>query len=159
MQSLRGILFQKAFLNSQRLFYRPPTGWNPCLRFLSTVNPTKPLSDLEYHRIADDTLEVFNNTFEDLLEESGRRDYDIEYSSGVLTLNLGDHGTYVINKQPPAHQVWLSSPLSGPKHYEWSSNKKAWKSTRDDSTMCDILAKEIGNAFSKNIEFKHADDY
>jgi frataxin len=31
--------------------------------------------------------------------------------SGVLTLNLGTHGTYVINKQPPNKQIWLSSPV------------------------------------------------
>lgn len=31
--------------------------------------------------------------------------------SGVLTLKLGSHGTYVINKQPPNKQIWLSSPL------------------------------------------------
>jgi hypothetical protein len=31
--------------------------------------------------------------------------------SGVLTLDLGQHGTYVINKQPPNKQIWLSSPL------------------------------------------------
>lgn len=31
--------------------------------------------------------------------------------SGVLTLKLGLHGTYVINKQPPNKQIWLSSPL------------------------------------------------
>lgn len=30
--------------------------------------------------------------------------------SGVLTLDLGDKGTYVINKQPPNKQIWLSSP-------------------------------------------------
>jgi frataxin len=33
------------------------------------------------------------------------------FKSGVLTLCLGDHGTYVINKQPPNKQIWLSSPL------------------------------------------------
>ena len=31
--------------------------------------------------------------------------------SGVLTLKLGDKGTYVINKQPPNKQIWLSSPV------------------------------------------------
>ena len=35
-------------------------------------------------------------------------------SQGVLTLNLGSHGTYVINKQAPNKQIWMSSPLSGP---------------------------------------------
>ena len=31
--------------------------------------------------------------------------------SGVLTLKLGSKGTYVINKQPPNKQIWLSSPF------------------------------------------------
>lgn len=31
--------------------------------------------------------------------------------SGVLTVKLGDRGTYVINKQPPNKQIWLSSPI------------------------------------------------
>ena len=56
-------------------------------------------------------------------------DFDMEYSvtsrsvmslsccspscaqSGVLTIKLGPKGTYVINKQTPNRQMWLSSPL------------------------------------------------
>ena len=30
---------------------------------------------------------------------------------GVLTVRLGDLGTYVINKQTPNRQLWLSSPV------------------------------------------------
>lgn len=36
---------------------------------------------------------------------------DVEYSQGVLTINLGQLGTFVINKQTPNRQIWLSSPL------------------------------------------------
>jgi frataxin len=28
-----------------------------------------------------------------------------------LTVKLGDKGTYVVNKQPPNKQIWLSSPI------------------------------------------------
>jgi frataxin len=31
--------------------------------------------------------------------------------NGVVTLRLGVHGTYVLNKQPPNRQIWLSSPV------------------------------------------------
>lgn len=34
----------------------------------------------------------------------------LHLQSGVLNLRLGEHGTYVINKQPPNKQIWLSSP-------------------------------------------------
>ena len=30
-------------------------------------------------------------------------------------------GTYVINKQTPNKQIWLSSPISGPKRYDLSN--------------------------------------
>lgn len=30
---------------------------------------------------------------------------------GVLTVKLGKHGTYVINKQTPNRQMWMSSPV------------------------------------------------
>ncbi len=33
---------------------------------------------------------------------------------GVLTLKLGSLGTYVINKQAPNHQIWMSSPVRYP---------------------------------------------
>jgi frataxin len=32
----------------------------------------------------------------------------------VLNLSLPPHGTYVLNKQPPNQQIWMSSPISGP---------------------------------------------
>lgn len=38
---------------------------------------------------------------------------------GVLNINAPDVGSYVINKQPPNRQIWLSSPISGQKHYDW----------------------------------------
>jgi frataxin len=28
-----------------------------------------------------------------------------------MTISVGEDGTYVINKQPPNHQIWLSSPV------------------------------------------------
>lgn len=38
---------------------------------------------------------------------------------GVMTVKLGSLGTYVINKQTPNRQIWMSSPLSGPVRYDW----------------------------------------
>lgn len=37
--------------------------------------------------------------------------FHLMHQSGVLTIKLGgDLGTYVINKQTPNKQIWLSSP-------------------------------------------------
>ena len=37
----------------------------------------------------------------------------------MLNVSFPNVGTYVINKQPPNKQIWLSSPQSGPKRYDW----------------------------------------
>ena len=44
---------------------------------------------------------------------------DPTLADGVLTVKLGGKfGTYVINKQTPNRQLWLSSPVSGPARFD-----------------------------------------
>lgn len=69
------------------------------------------MSELEYHKKSDHTLETLFEAFEELLDGVDLEESDIELSQGVLTLKLGDLGTYVINKQTPNRQIWMSSPL------------------------------------------------
>ena len=74
---------------------------------------------------------------------------------GVLSIDMGSKGTYVLNKQPPNKQIWLSSPFSGPKRYDWvllgeSMHQKEgggtgrWVYLRDGSNLESLLKKEIG---------------
>lgn len=75
--------------------------------------------------------------------------------AGVLTLSFPPIGTYVINKQPPNKQIWLSSPISGPKRYDYvilgegqdskqGTGAGSWVYLRDMSTLQDLLQSEIG---------------
>ncbi|XP_061672955.1 frataxin, mitochondrial isoform X2 [Syngnathoides biaculeatus] len=70
------------------------------------------LTEAAYEKIADETLDALADYFEDLMDEPFTGpDYDVVFSSGVLTIKVGgDHGTYVINKQTPNKQIWLASP-------------------------------------------------
>ena len=43
---------------------------------------------------------------------------EIEYSAGVLNIQMSDWRAFVLNKQTPNKQLWLSSPISGPQRYE-----------------------------------------
>ncbi|CAD6886510.1 unnamed protein product [Tilletia caries] len=96
-----------------------------------------PLSPEEYDTKASQTLESLTDSLETLLERiqdgelslcsttssSSAEEWDVEYSSGVLNLRLGKaHGTYVLNKQPPNRQIWLSSPSSGPKRFDYEAS-------------------------------------
>lgn len=59
----------------------------------------------------------------------------------MLTVKLGSHGTYVINKQTPNRQIWLSSPLSGPFRYDY--HEGAWVYHRDGRELLGQLQAEL----------------
>jgi len=74
--------------------------------------------------------------------------------AGVLSIGM-PAGTYVINKQPPSKQIWLSSPESGPKRFDFvmqneGMNQKEggghgdWIYLRDGSSLTELLKKELG---------------
>ncbi|KAK3683366.1 Frataxin-like domain-containing protein [Podospora appendiculata] len=120
------------------------------------------LTDHEYHAVADEYLNRLVSHLEDLQDK--REDVDVEYSAGVLTVRFGpDVGVYVINKQPPNKQIWLSSPKSGPKRYDYvilgeGQHEKQdtatgeWMYLRDSSTINDLLIEELGIDIGEQIE-------
>jgi frataxin len=68
----------------------------------------------------------------------------------------------VINKQPPNRQVWLSSPISGPKRYDYvvsgegQSQKEDtavgdWVYIRDGSTLGELFLKELNIDMSMSL--------
>ncbi|KAG6002656.1 hypothetical protein E4U21_002916 [Claviceps maximensis] len=112
-----------------------------------------PLSDSAYHDIADLYLESVLSTFEQL--QDSREDIDVEYSAGVMTITVANKGTYVINKQPPNKQIWLSSPISGPKRYDWciigegqtekeGTGMGTWVYARDGISLSELILEELG---------------
>jgi frataxin len=129
---------------------------NP-LETLPVTKTPADISDSEYHAVADEYLEKLLTQLEVMQDQ--REDVDVEFSAGVLTLDLGpDVGTYVINKQPPNKQIWLSSPKTGPKRYDYvifgeGQHEKQdtatgdWVYLRDGSTLNDLLKSEIGIDF------------
>ncbi|XP_072244723.1 frataxin, mitochondrial [Leuresthes tenuis] len=109
------------------------------------------LSEAAYEKLADETLDALADYFEDLTDEvfTGA-DYDVVFSSGVLTVKIGgDHGTYVINKQTPNKQIWLSSPTSGPKRYDWTGER--WVYIHDAIGLHQLLSKEFSIIFNRDI--------
>ncbi|ORZ15671.1 hypothetical protein BCR42DRAFT_415689 [Absidia repens] len=103
------------------------------------------LTDDNYHRISDNTFNQMVDILEAIGDETDLEGFDLEYSQGVMTLNLGEHGTYVINKQPPNKQIWLSSPKSGPKRYDYDATQQKWFYGRDNHTLDELLNKELSD--------------
>lgn len=103
----------------------------------------------QYNKIANEYLDSLADDLETLSEDYPQ--IDCELSQGVMTLAVPPNGTYVINKQPPNKQIWLSSPLSGPKRYDLIGGR--WITLRDNSSLTDLLEEEISQALETEYKF------
>lgn len=92
-------------------------------------------TEAEYHLVADESLEEIVDLLVPLEESDELGDnVDINYAQGVLNINLGTAGCWVLNKQTPNRQIWWSSPISGPRRYEFTTQGRTaedWKCTRE----------------------------
>ena len=93
----------------------------------------------DYVALADECLDTILEKADELSDE--RDDVEVELASGVLTLKTPE-GTWVLNKQVPNRQLWLSSPVSGPCRYEHVDG--TWTHTRDGSSLAELLERELG---------------
>lgn len=122
------------------------------LRNSGTLDNSSSLDETAYERLAEETLDALAEFFEDLADKPYTlEDYDVSFGGGVLTIKLGgDLGTYVINKQTPNKQIWLSSPSSGPKRYDWTG--KNWVYSHDGMSLHELLARELTEAFNTKLD-------
>lgn len=95
----------------------------------------------EYHRHADLLLEELSDRLDEISEQLPEIISDVEFSQGVLTITVPPIGTYVINKQPPNKQIWLSSPVSGPNRFDYYDG--TWISLRDNTKLLRVLHDEL----------------
>jgi len=92
-------------------------------------------------------MEELLNELQEILESHGDSSLEVEYHSGVITLDLGRQGgTYVINKQPPNKQIWLSSPVSGPKRFNFDPAMRQWVDSRNGELLEALLNEELNAA-------------
>ncbi|MFH4976654.1 hypothetical protein AB6A40_003363 [Gnathostoma spinigerum] len=122
-----------------------PTLYRPLL--MKSFRCCSTIPETEYDRKADGVLaglaEYFDS-FPDWLKCD--KDFDVSCSMGVLTVNVGKRvGVYVINKQTPNRQIWLSSPMSGPKRYDIVGEK--WIYSHDGKSLDALLNEEFRNIF------------
>ncbi|XP_062985385.1 frataxin, mitochondrial [Elgaria multicarinata webbii] len=123
-----------------------------CVRKSGTLSNKSSLDETTYEKLAEETLESLMDFFDDLADKPFiPEDYDVSFGNGVLTVKLGvSLGTYVINKQTPNKQIWLSSPTSGPKRYDWTG--KNWVYSHDGVSLHELLAKEFSVALKTKLD-------
>ncbi|KNA23702.1 hypothetical protein SOVF_022450 [Spinacia oleracea] len=101
------------------------------------------LQEDEFHRLADSTINHLLEKLEEYGDNIEIDGFDVDYGNEVLTLKLGNLGTYVVNKQSPNRQIWLSSPVSGPSRFDWDSSSQAWVYRRNKANLLGILQTEL----------------
>nr|XP_056707792.1 frataxin, mitochondrial-like [Euleptes europaea] len=123
-----------------------------CLRSVGMLIDKSSLDETTYEKLVEETLESLVDFFEDLADKHFiPEDYDVSFGAGVLTIKLGGNmGTYVINKQTPNKQIWLSSPISGPKRYDWTGEN--WVYSHDGASLHELLAKELSTALKTKLD-------
>ncbi|KAG7901881.1 hypothetical protein KL935_001841 [Ogataea polymorpha] len=89
----------------------------------------------QYDTSASETLETIYCDLDGFFDEHNISDADVEESVS----------SYVLNKQPPNKQLWLSSPISGPKRFDLLDGE--WISIRDGVKLHDILEEEMTQIF------------
>lgn len=80
----------------------------------------------------------------------------------MLNIKLGEpFGTYVINRQTPNKQIWFSSPISGPKRYDFVQTvttpkvKGYWVYKHDGTTLHETLQAEMKSVFKIKVDFSN----
>uniref|UniRef100_L7LYI3 ferroxidase n=1 Tax=Rhipicephalus pulchellus TaxID=72859 RepID=L7LYI3_RHIPC len=133
---------------------RSENSLNLCRAFSSQGVLDEPsMTEAEYEAITKETLESLAERFDEIIEDlSDVPEADFALSDGVLTIHLGrKYGTYVINKQTPNRQIWLSSPVSGPKRYDYVGD--TWVYKHDGVSLRELLESELSSLLKKPIKF------
>lgn len=77
-----------------------------------------------------------------------------------MTVNLGkSYGIYVINKQTPNKQIWLSSPRSGPKRFDFvaalnGADQGYWIYKHTGVVLHELLDEEMAEIVSTQTGFQ-----
>ena len=130
--------------------------FRPSLRSLHNIGKRFYCCEIDpnkYQKLSNETLESLNDRFSELIEDHDSLvGADTNLADGVLTVKLNEHGTYVINKQTPNQQIWLSSPVSGPYRYDIFRNSWVYKHTGE--TMHALLDRELPKFIQTDPKFR-----
>ena len=86
----------------------------------------------------------------DFIENNDRNSvFDVEYSDGILTIDVFDNNkTYIINKHSASQKIWLSSPISGADYFSYDPTKKTWLNDKTEELKTKLLSE-----LTKNFNF------
>jgi len=147
----------KPKLSSQKILLNHFTAW-PSRIAPSKKFSTQTVDEQTYLYLSNETLESLNDRFDEIIEDNEKLSGgDSTLADGVLTVKLAQFGIYVINKQTPNKQIWLSSPVSGPARYDMVSSEEevgCWVYKHTGETLHSLLDREIGEIVGEDAGFQ-----
>jgi frataxin len=105
------------------------------------------MSDANFATLAEAEIGFLAARIEDALGDI----VDVDYHMDVLTLELEDGAQYVINRQTPMKQIWLSSPVSGAWHYG-RDPQGVWRATRGGKPLRQLLREELSARLDRPLD-------
>ena len=109
-----------------------------------------------YFQAVNETIDGIAHQIEDLYDDGAfmiekNTDVDVTHSEGVLTITVGKD-VFIISRQTPSRQLWLSSAISGPWHYTFDHINRDWICTKGDLSFYDRLDTEFSQTFKVDIK-------
>ena len=106
-----------------------------------------------FHRAADSTLQGITEIMEDYADDNLTMEIDVDLAGDVLNVALGGLGHFVLNKQSPNQQIWMSSPVSGPQRYDFRADTLSWYCRREGKGLLPMLANDFEALTGERLSF------
>lgn len=100
-------------------------------------------------------INLVQETLDKIYDSIDKKEYSIidnmNLVDNVLTINIKGQKTYVLNIQKPTRQLWLSSPFSGPKRFEYDMKMCKWYDIHNKKiSLYELLNEEINKELINN---------
>ena len=102
-----------------------------------------------FETIAEKTLNILLDRIDEVLGDT----FDVDLNGGILNIELENGAQYVINKNAPNYEIWMSSPLSGASHYYLDEDLETWVDTRNGDKFFEKLSQELSQCAEKSFTF------
>src|SRR3989338_1710357 len=143
--------------------------WNTTSSKSSTVEHTNlgdfPFTQTQYigavNRSIEKITDVLDKFYDLEVENLEEKGMDLEVEGGHdgvvnirVTLSDGKTMVFVVSRQTPARELWLSSAISGPWHYRYDHVSDDWICTREGQLkFWHRMERELSQVLEKEIKF------